>query len=891
MRLDGGKLKETQVRLFLSSRAEMQEVIETARQTTLSLMQLQRQAQQQPQIAVTATPQSPPQQQPPKVVPPPILSSIHPQLQAMTTTTQLPGMLARQLYPMTNQMPPKPFVDATLSTKSDKPRNKRRSRSTSRSRSGSRSRSRSHSRDRYRRRSRSPRSRGNKGRSHRDRSDSRDHDGTRSRRMRPSRFDNDSNRSSAADSTTIAAASTATGLNALYQQNAAFSTNANLQPFLPQIDPNLLSVAQPPQSNLSAFSTNDVRKMIPLAFSQLLAQQQQQQTQPSAATLNTNAFSSFPSTISAQQQLANVVNPLAFSFGAGTTAMPSNVNQNHCIRIRNICNQTNYSIIRKFFYGLLIPNDGIKIIHDNDGNRTGNAYVRFVRPTNVAQAIARGHQQRLGRNIVQIEELADAVFDDAIDAYRPRRDGRYNNNNDRDRDRDRGRNRIQDPRQRRGGRGNGNYSDSNDAYDNDDRDDGSSKDQSDNDHDNDVMCISDSNDSKETMFTTVLIEDLPPFTKEQDIMKMFSSYPLLHIIMAKKPKMFSSYVKFHSAEDARAAVKDTACHKISFKTVYVSPCSDQEYETARKEFSGELELDLNAHKSDAHLDLSNEIKSPDSRGDQSQDNDNGDDRRSFDGNSGSNFSDPRINARNSDPRTRNLPSNDSPGPLGAFSGTEAAVNGGTELPVCCVLIENMEYRTTELEVTQWLQGNQLQPVRVQLLVNNRNQTNGECFVQFADSETATQALELHQTRFKSRNVRVTLATWQQVHDTMKNIHEVLLANGFNGINTSNDQYRRFNQNNTKPNTRNNQRSNNRNNYDRCVVALSNVPYKANIDDILDFFADFDIAPENVIRRYNDDGKATGDARICFKSPIEARRAVEQKDNCRIMSRPIYLSIL
>lgn len=60
MRLDGGKLKEIQVRLFLSSRAEMQEVIEKARQTTMSLMQMQC----QPQVATptpTLTPQSPPQ--------------------------------------------------------------------------------------------------------------------------------------------------------------------------------------------------------------------------------------------------------------------------------------------------------------------------------------------------------------------------------------------------------------------------------------------------------------------------------------------------------------------------------------------------------------------------------------------------------------------------------------------------------------------------------------------------------------------------------------------------------------------------------------------------------------------------------------------------------------
>lgn len=93
MRLDGGKLKEIQVRLFLSSRAEMQEVIETARQTTMSLMQMQ---QRPPTIAaptITAaavlTPQSPPQVS----LAAAIQKKIPPVLPA-----PLPGLITQQMY-------------------------------------------------------------------------------------------------------------------------------------------------------------------------------------------------------------------------------------------------------------------------------------------------------------------------------------------------------------------------------------------------------------------------------------------------------------------------------------------------------------------------------------------------------------------------------------------------------------------------------------------------------------------------------------------------------------------------------------------------------------------------------------------------------------------------
>lgn len=91
MRLDGSKLKEIQVRLFLSSRAEMQEVIESARQTTMSLMQMQ----QQPSIArpivanvppPVLTPQSPPQ------------TNLATAIQQKLPPTQLSGLLTQQMY-------------------------------------------------------------------------------------------------------------------------------------------------------------------------------------------------------------------------------------------------------------------------------------------------------------------------------------------------------------------------------------------------------------------------------------------------------------------------------------------------------------------------------------------------------------------------------------------------------------------------------------------------------------------------------------------------------------------------------------------------------------------------------------------------------------------------
>lgn len=207
MRLDASKLKEIQVRLFLSSRAEMQEVIETARQTTISLMQIQRQPTiAAPSIVSTTavpppvlTPQSPPQVN--------LAAAIHQQKIPPTLSAQLPGLITQQMYHQQIQqlhqqvnrsilisetyifsiemilfelkykcfiekkknktkqnpvnaligLPPKTGDTLDLVSSRRGRRSRTRSRSRSYSRSRSRSRSPSRSRDRYRRRSRSPR--------------------------------------------------------------------------------------------------------------------------------------------------------------------------------------------------------------------------------------------------------------------------------------------------------------------------------------------------------------------------------------------------------------------------------------------------------------------------------------------------------------------------------------------------------------------------------------------------------------------------------------------------------------------------------------------------------------------------------------------------------------
>lgn len=77
----------------------------------------------------------------------------------------------------------------------------------------------------------------------------------------------------------------------------------------------------------------------------------------------------------------------------------------------------------------------------------------------------------------------------------------------------------------------------------------------------------------------------------------------------------------------------------------------------------------------------------------------------------------------------------------------------------------------------------------------------------------------------------------------------------------------------------------------CVVALENVNFRADIDDILAFFEGFDVSTEDVIRRFDENGKPTGDARVSFKSPEDALKSVDVLNNKPMLGRPVRMSVI
>ena len=77
---------------------------------------------------------------------------------------------------------------------------------------------------------------------------------------------------------------------------------------------------------------------------------------------------------------------------------------------------------------------------------------------------------------------------------------------------------------------------------------------------------------------------------------------------------------------------------------------------------------------------------------------------------------------------------------------------------------------------------------------------------------------------------------------------------------------------------------------RCVVHASNVPYKATIEDLSLFFADFAVLQNGIERRLNDKGVPTPEARVAFRTSLEAERAVKIMHKKHVLGRQIFLRL-
>lgn len=250
--------------------------------------------------------------------------------------------------------------------------------------------------------------------------------------------------------------------------------------------------------------------------------------------------------------------------------------------------------------------------------------------------------------------------------------------------------------------------------------------------------------------------------------------------------------------------------------------------------------------------------------------------------------------------------------------------------VCSIsflFIFRLPQKTTDKDIADFFSDIGVIPTKIHLMSNNLGFT-GEAYCEFLNTEEATRAVKKNETMLGSASISVVPITRRDMDNILESafpapMEQSLMPltknpqlsppNPFSGGNQQQDNFGGPNRTGF---------FNNRNKFEfdgprgqaryppprggpgsrmrfhgpqmdgedvppGCTIYLKNVPYKANTNDILDFFEGFDHTG-NVSRRFNPNNTPTDEAKITFYDPDEASRAVDHLQKMKIWDRSIYL---
>uniref|UniRef100_A0A182KBY4 RRM domain-containing protein n=1 Tax=Anopheles christyi TaxID=43041 RepID=A0A182KBY4_9DIPT len=649
----------------------------------------------------------------------------------------------------------------------------------------------------------------------------------------------------------------------------------------------------------------------------------------------------------------------------------------YAVKMSNLEPAIGYGEIRRCFKTHLISTQGIKMINDRSGRRTGVAYIQFLRKEGKKFALTcDGSVVR--RRRVRIESITDQEYEAAIDSYRPGvspnsrpwDDSEHNVNpwstND------------SATESRNGGRG---RAGSNDVIEiPDDRDEPR------NEHRRPPSVPS----------AALVVWNLPTFTTEQDIMKMFSDFTVVEVLIVRNhhvPKQLDGYVKFHRQEDAQEAWKQVHRHFIGIKKVTVRVCQEIDYEVAKNEHenpreveestseqqnsdeqrksererSGNHETAANGNVSDsggsngrqgrsnkhgtrwgsvertwnnssdnvsptnsmmearrqmdfdagANSDTNGSWNNRDervSRGDDSVGNDS-DNNGNASGNQNMNNMN-RLHIANIMNSIRNMNGNgnsdqqqqqqhqqggNSRDPRRANSRFGANTDNSEMFQrTNWLLLRNVDFHVYEEDVFAFFGHDGFQAKNVLLVHNERGGRTGECLVEFGSPSEAAHAESKSSQNLGRRKVFASHLDRGQVADLMARFNAI--AQGLQPSHWLPDHLR----NNR---TSNNGGSNGGNGdgsqaddpeknqgvgcgpYRTSTVGLLNLAYKTSVEDIHNFFQEFDLPLENIRKRFLDNGHATGEAMVRFRNHQDAEKALNEYQNRKLFGRNVRIRLI
>lgn len=328
-------------------------------------------------------------------------------------------------------------------------------------------------------------------------------------------------------------------------------------------------------------------------------------------------------------------------------------------------------------------------------------------------------------------------------------------------------------------------------------------------------------------FVVLIIDDIPR-VNEGDL---FEAFPTIVSVTIER---YTAYCKFNSHEDAKAVLDNRFSHFINKKRVFVEMGSEAQFDDLVKKY-GKYD---NPSMSDSNNGESNE---------------NGDDDQKSNEN--------KVASR--DPRQR-PPS----------STQNGGSNGNYNFKTDCIIIKRMDRNAKIEDVENFLSDANIQrnKIRIHILLDRRGQPSGDCFVEFQFPDEIQRALMKNNQFMGQNRVEVMPIPREQVD---------AILNSFGGSDGP-PQYAALQAQRRdwgpppdfgSPD---------------CVVMISNLSYRAMVDDIIEAFREFDLKPDQIIRRFNDNGQPTGMACINFNCAEDATKACDEYNKVQIQGRPIWL---
>lgn len=927
--LDGGKIKEIQVKLLLSSRSEMHKVIEAARQS------VPLPSAPAPIIPTPAPVPVPaiPVPQPPIIHNTPSLSPFSTALGTSMSGFGIPGIGNPQEIPQPAVIePPAPVISPIITTEdTEREDDKERKRSKDKDKRRTRSRSRSRDRDRKdRKRDRRDRSR-SRDRRRRDRSRSRDRrdrkrdrkDRSRSRDRSPSRRSRDRrNKSPQIDKSA----------------DNSQSGDAPMAPAAPSFGLAMNTIVPPMQVMQNTIIPNGPMGQMnsPNRFNDPSMAEAFTKLQELGKKRNPNAFQGdqqngggrFPGGRGGANNARGGAN---FRRENRQSRFENDSQRDCCVAIRNAPNHTSYGDVRRFF-PFMIDKHGIKMINDNMGRRTGNIFVRFCDPRSKQLALQRKNNELKGAQVL-VEPLDDEAYEAAVDSFLPYRE--------------------------------------------------------DNDEDDQSLTI---NDQVETVqkpqFSILKLSDLPHFVKEHDIIKSFTEFSLLSIMLndCRITRTKIAFVQFVKPEDANTVMQQKDKYMFGRRYPTITPVTDEEYEREKAKQNDKIPIPEQRNRAEVQEEqpeVPPPLREPAAPRDPRQ-------RRQFDNGPGlqaaqqtqgpaffgtpfvpgqqfpTPFSTPQFAgypAGNMDPRTAAAGWANRPNFPNQMAPVHKPNNNIEEEPLDCVLMKGLPREATDRTIVTFLSDTGAVPARIHLMLDTNGLPSGDCFCEFRSTQEARMAATKHGHNLEGCRITVDLVPRGVVEEALEGpkaavneIREGLIGSvppqpffeaprggfaprgyrgrggfdrgfdrggyrggfdssrgGFRGRGGYSDRGDRGGRGFDRGRGRGFSRGRGgfENGRDRdthprddeqdpaledfgapgCVVSMENVPFRATVDDIMNFFSEFELTQDDIIRRYNERGQPTGDARVAFRTPFDAQRAVKTRHMDTIHDRRINLTIL